>query len=248
MTTAMMQRTPEWYLARKGKKTASEIVNLLGNHKEAMTDEELAEYKAANPKSRVTTKEVPFNDTTYTYLNKKVAELFMNDDAFLEDSDAKQINTRAVNHGIMYEALAVKEYSEVTGNDVRLAGFIPLKGYESICGGSPDGLLDNGIIEVKCPWNTEVHQDYCLLEEPEQLKELKPQYYAQIQLNILVTGSEYGDFISFDPRIFNPTRLKVLRIPKDKEYCKTLLERVQLAKEYIFARMDAINQAQLIII
>lgn len=244
----MEQRTPEWFLARKGKITASEIVNLLGNHKEQMTDEELAEYKAANPKSRVTTKEVPFNDTTYTYLNKKVAEMFMTDEAYLEDVDAKQINTRAVNHGITYEAAAVQEYQKATGTDVYPAGFIPLQGHEGICGGSPDGLVEDGIIEVKCPWNTEVHQDYCLLETPEQLKELKPQYYAQIQLNILVTGSEYGDFVSYDPRIFNSTRLKVLRVPKDSEYCKTLLERVQIAKEYMYQRMDAINNFQQLIL
>ena len=237
----MMQRTPEWYLARKGKITASEVYNLLGNHKEQMTDEELAEFKTANPKSRVTTKEVPFNDATYTYLNKKVAEIFMSDEAYLEDVDAKQINTRAVNHGIMYEALAAQVYDEEMCNPVTAAGFIPLKGYESICGGSPDGLVELGIIEIKCPWNSDVHLDYCLLETPEQLKELKLQYYAQIQLNIMVTGSNYGDFVSFDPRMQKHLQLKVLRCPKDEEFCKMLQERIELAKQYIYERIDKLN-------
>lgn len=243
----MEQRTPEWYLARKGKITASEVVNLLGNHKERMSAEELAGYRIANPKSKVTTKDVPFNDSTYTYLNRKVAELYMDDMAFLEDADAKQINTRALSHGIMYEAQAVQEYESVTGNRVQQAGFIPLRGFEDICGGSPDGIIEDGIIEVKCPWNSEVHLDYCLLTSPEELMELRPQYYAQIQLNILVTGSKFGDFVSFDPRITTDLRLKVLRIPKDATYCKLLLDRIALANLYIYDRIDAINQTQLII-
>ncbi len=37
-----LQRCDEWYMLRKGKVTASEIYVILGNHKEDMTEEELA--------------------------------------------------------------------------------------------------------------------------------------------------------------------------------------------------------------
>ena len=246
----MEQKTDEWYLARRGKITASECYLLLANHKEQMTDEELAEYKADNPKSRVTTKEVPFSDGTFTYLNKKVAEYFMPDNAYLEYIEMNQLRNKAVEHGQFWESDARQRYMDVTGYEVYEVGFIPLEGSEKFCGGSPDGIVRymNGIIEIKCPLNPEVHQDYLLLEKPEDLKELKPQYYAQIQMNIMVTGSEFGDFVSFDPRTSASKQLKVLRCPKDNEMCKTLSERVELAKNYYKERMERLDNIKKIIL
>ncbi len=242
----MIQRTEEWYLARKGKITASECYLLLANHKEAMTEEELAEYKAANPKSRVTTKEMPFSEATFTYLKGKVAERYMEDDKFLYDMDAKQVNSRAIAHGVEHEPFARALYEQRTGKIVNEVGFIALKGFEGVAGGSPDGVThdDKGIIEIKCPWCSEKHQDYFLFETAEDLKEYNLQYYAQIQFNILVTGAEWGDFVSYDPRMYENYDLKVLRVPKDREMCETLLERVKMAKEWMLERMDAISEAQ----
>ena len=73
----MEQRSQEWQLARLGKLTASEIHVLMNDRTEKMTDEELEVFKASNPKSRVTTKKVPFNDTTFAYLNRKVMENYL---------------------------------------------------------------------------------------------------------------------------------------------------------------------------
>lgn len=237
----MEQRTPEWFLARKGKITASEAYVLLANHKESMTEEELAAFKAANPKSRTTTKEVPFSDSTFTYLKKKVAELFMSDEAFLDDQDAKQLNSRAVQHGSMYEGFARNKFQEVTGINVEEAGFIPMKGYETICGGSPDGLIVDGIIEIKCPWNTEVHQDYMLFESAEDLKDYNLQYYVQMQLNMMVTDTHHGYFISYDPRMEGAQQMKVLRVDKDEAICEQLAQRVALAEKYMHNRIDRLN-------
>jgi hypothetical protein len=52
-----------------------------------MTDEELKAWKEANPKSRVTTKEVPFSTGTYSYIDEKIAEMYMPDNAYLEYID-----------------------------------------------------------------------------------------------------------------------------------------------------------------
>lgn len=245
----MEQRTNEWFLARKGRITASECYLLLNNHKEQMNEEELAAYKAANPKSRVTTKEVPFSDGTYTYLNKKVAEYFMPDGAFLEYIDATQIRNRSVEWGTFWEAEARKRYAETMGYEVYEVGFIPLEGYEQFAGGSPDGIVrrEFGIIEVKCPFSPEVHQDYLLFEKPEDLKEYNYQYYCQLQFNMIVTESVFGDFVSFDPRTSYSKQLKVLRVPRDQEVCKTLLERVEMAKEYYRQRMEKIENVKTII-
>lgn len=242
----MIQRTDEWFLARRGMMTASEIYLLLNNHKEQMTDEELAAHKAANPKSRITTKDVPFSDGTYTWLNHKVAERFMPDNAFLEYNELHQVNNRAVQHGELWEDEARKRYAERMGYEVFEVGFIPLKGFEKFCGGSPDGMIreDNGLIEIKCPWNPEVHQDYLLFTQPSDLKEYNLQYYAQMQLNILVTECDFCDFVAFDPRTSASKQLKILRIPKDEEMCSTLLTRIELAKQYQRERIEKINNAK----
>ena len=229
--------------------TASEIYNLLGSHKEPMTDEELAAFRAANPKSRVTTKEVPFSEGSYTYMNKKIAERYMPDNDFIEYIEFNQIRNKAVEHGEFWEEEARQRYCDVMGEEVYQVGFIPITGFENICGGSPDGIVRyrNGIIEIKCPFNPWVHQDYLLMEKPEDLKELKLEYYCQIQTNILATDSEYGDFVSFDPRTSRSKQLKVLRIPKDEEMCSELISRLSLAKKYFMERIEKINNVPTII-
>ena len=245
----MEQRSREWFLARKGLMTASEIYLLLNNHKEPMTEEELAAYKAANPKSRVTTKEVAFSDGTFTWLNRKVAECYMPDEAFLEDNEMRQINNRAVQHGEFWEDDSRKRYAEAMGYEVYEVGFIPMKGYEKFAGGSPDGMIreESGIVEIKCAYNPEVHQDYLLFEKPEDLKEYNLQYYAQMQMNKIVTDTAFCDFIAFDPRTSKSKQLKVLRIPRDGEMCILLLERIALAKEYYKERMNKLDNIQTIV-
>ncbi len=245
----MQQRTNEWFLARKGMLTASEIYNLLGNHKEPMTDEELAAFKVANPKSRVTTKDVPFSDGSYTYMNKKISERYMPDNDYIEYIEFNQVRNKAVEHGEFWEDEARQRYCEVMGEEVYQVGFIPLTGFENICGGSPDGIVRyrEGIIEIKCPFNPWVHQDYLLMEKPEDLKELKLEYYAQMQVNMLVTDSKFGDFVSFDPRTSRSKQLKVLRIPKDEEMCSDLIYRLSLAKKYFLERIEKINNVPTII-
>jgi len=244
-----LQRTREWFLSRKGRMSASEIYLLLSNHKEPMTDEELAAHHAANPKSRVTTKEVPFSDGTFTWLNRKVAEYYMPDEAFLEDVELKQLNSKAVQHGEFWESKARDEYAKAMNYEVYEVGFIPLKGYENFCGGSPDGMIreETGIIEIKCAWNADVHQDYLLFTAPDDLREYNLQYYCQCQMNMLVTDTTFCDFVAFDPRTSPSKQLKILRIPRDEEMCSLLMQRIALAKEYYRTRMQQLDNIQTII-
>lgn len=236
----MEQRTKEWYLARKGKITASEAYVLLSNHKEEMSKEELAAYKAANPKSRTTTKQVPFSDGTYTYLKKKVAETYMTDDDYFEDVMAKQPFNRAIDHGTLWENDARETFMKIHDKVVEEVGFLPLEGYEDIAGGSPDGITDDGIIEIKCPWNSDIHQDHCLFKIADDLKEYNLQYYVQMQINMMVAGRELGYFISFDPRL-TLGALKTLVVPRDEEMCETILERIHLAQEWMQQRREELE-------
>ena len=251
-----LQRNREWYLARKGKITASECYVLLNNSKEAMTEEELKVWKENNPKSRVTTKEVPFSAGTYTYLDDKVAEMYMPENSFLEYMEECKFETKAMQWGTFWEDGARNRYKEATGFEILDAPFIPLKGFENFAGGSPDGIIrlgtsnqggTNGIIEIKCPFNPAVHLKHYLFDTPEDLRNDNLQYYAQCQYNMLCVEREFGykvdfcDFISYDPRTSKSKQLKVLRIPADAEIQGLLLERTRLGVEYLRGQIERIN-------
>lgn len=250
----MEQRSREWFLARKGRMTASEIYLLLNNHKEEipLTAEEQEQFRQEHPRAKMpeTKKvEMAFSDGTFTWLNRKVAEYYMPDEAFIEDNELKQINNRAVQHGEFWESDARAKYMKAMGYTVYEVGFIPMKGFEQFAGGSPDGMIreEQGLIEIKCAWNPEVHQDYLLFTQPDDLKEYNLQYYVQCQMNMIVTDCLFCDFVAFDPRTSKSKQLKVLRIPKDEELCSLLIERITLAREYYKERMNKLDNIQTII-
>ncbi len=250
-----LQRTRDWYLARKGKITASECYVLLNNSKGAMTEEELKVWKEQNPKSRITTKEVPFSSGTYTYLDEKIAEMYMPENSFIEYMEECKFETKAMQWGTFWEEGARNRYQEALGYEVLDAPFIQLKGYENFAGGSPDGIIRNanGIIEIKCPYNPAVHMRHFLFTKPEDLKEDNLQYYVQTQYNMVCVSQEFGkridfcDFISYDPRTSKSKQLKVLRIPADEEMQSLLLDRTDLAVNYLREKIDSINNMQAII-
>lgn len=250
-----LQRTRDWYLARKGKITASECYVLLNNSKVAMTEEELKVWKEQNPKSRITTKEVPFSSGTYTYLDEKIAEMYMPENSFIEYMEECKFETKAMQWGTFWEEGARNRYQEALGYEVLDAPFIQLKGYENFAGGSPDGIIRNanGIIEIKCPYNPAVHMRHFLFTKPEDLKEDNLQYYVQTQYNMVCVSQEFGkridfcDFISYDPRTSKSKQLKVLRIPADEEMQSLLLDRTDLAVNYLREKIDSINNMQAII-
>lgn len=217
-----------------------------------MTLEEQQAFREEHPRAKLPeTKKVekPFSDGTFTYLDRKVAEFYMPDEAYLEDVELHQVNNRAMNYGSFWEDTARQRYALTMGYEVEQVGFIPTKGFELYSGSSPDGLICKkpGIIEIKCPFSPEIHQDYLLFEKPEDLKEYNLQYYAQIQKNLIDTGRIFCDFVSYDPRVISDYQMKILRIPKDEEMCKMLLDRLPLAVEYYIDRMNRLSNIKTII-
>lgn len=216
------QRTDEWYLARKGKLTASEIVNILtkGRGKD--------EY---------------FGKTAITYLNDKVAERLMDDEMFIYYMNDVKKSTPAMRWGTEYEDTAREQYELATGCKVMDCPFTPMSGYEDYVGGSPDGrrsTLDR-IIEIKCPWNPSVHIEHCKWVKPEDLKVGNMQYYAQVNLNMLITGTEMCDFISYSPLYRRGMDLHILEVPIDKEFTDNLLERIGKSVDYIKEQMQMLT-------
>lgn len=219
------QRTDEWYLSRKNKITASEIEKIL--HRGRKKDE-------------------AFAATAISYLNEKVAEYFMGDDDFvMYMRDIKRSNA-AMQWGTEYESMAREQYELATGSKVMDAPFTVLEGFEEFAGGSPDGRLStlDGIVEYKCPYNPAIHIEHCKWTKPEDLLIGNPTYYAQVQMNMLITHTNYCDFVSYSPLYRHGMDLSVLRVPTDEEYQKLLLGRIAEAVEYINTQINLIKSIE----
>jgi putative phage-type endonuclease len=87
-------------------------------------------------------------------------------------------------------------------------------------GCSPDGLIDDGLIEIKCP-NSNTHI--------ESLTDGKApsKYIPQMQSQMACTGAKWCDFVSFDPRLPDDLQLFVVRLERDEEYIKAMEAEVQ---------------------
>ena len=121
--------------------------------------------------------------------------------------------TDAMQWGTDHEPMARMAYESRTGSLVEATGYIPHPTIK-MCGGSPDGLIDDdGGVEFKCP-NTSTHIKTMLSGECEHL--------PQIQGYMWITGRQWFDFVSYDPRMPEGLRLYVQRIKRDEEYIAKL--------------------------
>jgi putative phage-type endonuclease len=88
-------------------------------------------------------------------------------------------------------------------------------------GCSPDGLVGStGLLEIKCP-NSKTHISYLLAGKP------PAKYVPQMQCQMAVTGREWCDFVSYDPRLPEDLQLFVVRLERDEEYIKAMEQEVE---------------------
>lgn len=91
-------------------------------------------------------------------------------------------------------------------NDVMVeqVGFV-LHPVMDFAGASPDGLVGNdGMVEIKCP-NTATHLQYILDGVPPS------DYRNQMTWEMVCSGREWCDFVSYDPRVPEHLQLFVCR-------------------------------------
>lgn len=257
MIEEFAQRSDGWKRQRLGKLTASEIHVLMNNHQEDMTEQELAEYQKANPKSKAKKKTVPFSETTFSYLNKKVMENYLPINSKEQDAinavdeyvEQHSFSSRATDHGTLWEDTARIRYAEAKGYEVLEVGFVPYAKYPNLAGASPDGMIReaNGGLEMKCPFTLEKHLKHYLYTSQEQLKAEEPAYYWQSVMGMLVTDCEFWDFVSFNPYVSASKQLKILRIHRTEEDIKLLESRIDLAVEYMKQKFEEIENVITII-
>jgi hypothetical protein len=197
----------EWFNARLGKITSSSIWNLM-----------------VEPKEKAKKESGELSSTAKDYLMSKLAEALT--------GVYRDFKSDATTHGIEKEAEAIAYYMQQTGNKVQEVGFIEcIKG---LYGGTPDGLVnEDGIIQVKCPYNYEKHIHYGLVDSVEFFKAKYREYYWQCQSDMLVAEKQYCDFVSYCSDMPDGLKMFTLRIPINMEDINLLLDKIEQAGKYM---------------
>jgi putative phage-type endonuclease len=187
-TAALEQRTDEWMQARVGKVTASGFKHVLAK----------------------TQKGLPTAART-TYLWQQVIER-------LTGQPAPVARTMAMQWGTDQEPAALQAYIEAHVLHVETVGFVQHPTLAAGC--SPDGLVtedmaDNGLVEIKCPFNSANHLETWLSGMPDE-------HMAQVQGQMWITNREWCDFVSFDSRMPPDLQLYVQRVQRNPEYIAML--------------------------
>lgn len=113
--------------------------------------------------------------------------------------------SKDMQRGTELEAAAFAAYEAETGNLARRVGFLAHPELHAGC--SPDAEVGGftGIVELKCPKSV-THLSYL------RARAVPDDYLKQCQHNLWITGAQWCDFVSFDPRFPPALRLMITRV------------------------------------
>ena len=105
-----------------------------------------------------------------------------------------------------------------------------------LAGCSPDGLVDwDGLIEIKCPFNSANHIETLLRGMPDE-------HRAQVQGQMWITGRQWCDFVSYDPRMPEPLQLHIQRINRDPGFIADLEAKVTSFLQQVGTQVEALRR------
>lgn len=142
----------------------------------------------------------------------------------------ERINCRAVQHwvkpemqwGIDHQDAARQAYEIEKGVILEPGGWW-LHDRISWFGASPDYLLPDGLglVEIKCPYYSENHDEHF-----DNDWELDKDYEAQMTAQLAVTGRQYCDYVSYDPRWPEKLQLFVWRFKPEPAVLRGLEQEI----------------------
>lgn len=179
------QRTDGWHAQRVGKITASRMKDVL-----AVSKRDGKPLQARQD-----------------YLMQIVCEI-------LTGQRQPSYQNAAMAWGVECEPAALEAYQSNTGRGVVATGFCVHPELEYI-GASPDGLMLDRGLEIKCPFNTANHINTILDGMPAE-------HMAQVQCGMWVCDLTAWDFVSFDRRLSGGLDLYVQNIPRDDIYIASM--------------------------
>ena len=141
------------------------------------------------------------------------------------------VQSAAMAQGNELEDSARTLFEMSLGIEVKEVGFVE---EDELCGCSPDGLIgeDSGI-EIKCPQaNTYAKYLYD--------RKIKPEYYAQIQMNMLLTGRKSWWYVVYNPD-FQP-EIICREVKADPKYQQELRLGIEAGKAKIKEILSKIKE------
>ena len=122
-------------------------------------------------------------------------------------------------------------YEVASGNFVDQVAFVD---HPTITwfGASPDGLVNqDGLVEIKCP-NSATHWSYIKDDGP------PTKYYIQMQAQMACTGRSWCDFVSFDPRMPERSRLFIKRVMREDAYIAEMEAEVKKFRDEVAVEVN----------
>jgi putative phage-type endonuclease len=154
------------------------------------------------------------------YLNRLVADI-------LTGRSEQQEANEAMQRGTELEPEA-RSYYELIAGPVEEVGFCI---HDDGFGCSPDGVVGDGLLEIKCPL-AHTHVEY--------LREgvIPSIYIPQVQGQMLVMDKKWCDFLSYHPDM----KPLLVRVERDDKFCNTLHEALKELVESIRVNVEAFKK------
>lgn len=140
----------------------------------------------------------------------------------------------AMQHGTECEPFARATYEAINRVMVSEVDYVPHPSIKR-AGASPDGIVDEGLLEIKCP-DSKTHFNYLVANEvPEK-------YKPQMAWQMACTGAKWCDFVSFDNRVNDELQYFQIRYNRDDVYIAMLEKEVTAFLEEVDAKYNQLNQ------
>lgn len=231
------QRSPEWFRARLGSLTASQVGDAISGYYNPTKQNILKAYEfydlnIAKFDSEWVDKmaeEYPIEfclragiELTESATRRSLRRGIVSERFSGMSKDEYMFKNKAMLWGMQQERFAIQRYRDITGNIVSEA---PLFLHpDMLHGASPDGLVidretgELGNIESKSlePWN---HLYEIIIPDHMPVK-----YKPQVQDQMWVNNRDFCDFIGFDPRVAEGIQVFIERIERDNFYIEEVLE------------------------
>jgi len=144
----------------------------------------------------------------FTLLYEKAYEIIQ------KEPVKENIVTFAMQRGMDLEPEAIHEYELSKMVKVNQVGYI-LNSDFKYAGYSPDGLVgEDGLIEVKCPGNSEFMRQIITNEIPKQ-------YFFQMQWGMFISGRKWCDYVVYNPD-YDKSPLYIDRVDRIEKTIETL--------------------------
>jgi putative phage-type endonuclease len=141
----------------------------------------------------------------------------------------------AIQWGIEQEQFARAAYEAYRGVLVEEVGFIPHPTI-SMAGASPDGLVEGGMVEIKCP-ESKTFLEVMLSNNPVESK-----YFAQMQWQMRCADRPWCDYVVFDPRFPPKAQLFIVRVNRDDRWIEEAETEVKKFLAEVDEKVQALKQ------